>query len=153
MFGNVFSENAWKTAKKTRFLLEDCNCHSACHNCLKHYRNQFAHGMLDRFAALDLLRWGTNGSLAEDLSQEAQKSYISPLTHILENSGCSMRQNAAGIFLSYERREKELVVYPAMWSEPIVPDKIYISDGCLKYAKPYAVQKIINSFWKTGKSF
>lgn len=109
--------------------------------------------MLDRFAALDLLRWGTNGSLAEDLSQKAQKSYISPLTHILENSGCSMRQNAAGIFLSYERREKELVVYPAMWSESIVPDKIYISDGCLKYAKPYAVQKIINSFWKTGKSF
>lgn len=141
-----------KLIEKTRFLLEDCNCHSACHNCLKHYRNQFAHGVLDRFAALDLLRWGTNGGLAEDLSQTEQKTYISLLTHILENSGCSMRQNAAGIFLSYERWEKELVVYPAMWSEPIAPDKIYISDGCLKYAKPYAVQKILNSFWKTGKS-
>ena len=75
-----------------------------------------------------------------------QKDQIFPLTYILENSGCSIRQETAGISLSYEGREKKLVVYPAMWSEPIAPDKIYISDGCLKYAKPYVVQKIINSF-------
>ena len=36
-----------------------------------------------------------------------------------------------------------LIVYPAMWVEPHRPGTIFVSDAYLKYAKPYAVQKII----------
>ena len=39
------------------FLLA-CTCDNACQHCLQHYRNRHVHGVLDRFAALDLLRWG-----------------------------------------------------------------------------------------------
>lgn len=45
---------------KVESLLSSCTCNNACHNCLKHYRNQYIHGLLDRFAALELLGWGTN---------------------------------------------------------------------------------------------
>ena len=41
-------------------------------------------------------------------------------------------------------REKKLVVYPAMWKEPQQEDTVYVSDAYIKYAKPYAVQKILN---------
>lgn len=135
-----------KLLRKTELLLNDCDCQSSCHNCLKHYRNQFVHGMLDRFAALDLLKWGIDGSLANELSPEAQKSYLSPLRRILEDSGCRVWQDAEGVILSHGLQKKRLVVYPAMWAEPANAGKIYISNGCLKYAKPYAVQKIMDSF-------
>ena len=135
-----------KLLRKTELLLNDCDCQSSCHSCLKHYRNQFVHGMLDRFAALDLLKWGIDGSLANELSPEAQKSYLSPLRRILEDSGCRVWQDAEGVILSHGLQKKRLVVYPAMWAEPANAGKIYISNGCLKYAKPYAVQKIMDSF-------
>jgi hypothetical protein len=42
------------TAKQ---LLRGCalNCESACYSCLKTFRNQFYHGMLDRHKAIDLM--------------------------------------------------------------------------------------------------
>jgi len=132
--------------KKTEVLLKDCDCQSACHNCLKHYRNQFVHGMLDRLAALDLLTWGVSGVLASELSIQKQIELIAPLKHILENAGYELRFDEVGIFLSVRCREKEVVIYPAMWREPFEKEKIYIKDACLKYAKPYAMQKIMDAF-------
>ncbi len=38
------------------------------------------------------------------------------------------------------------MVYPAMWAEPLEEGVIHISDFCIKYAQPYAVQKIIENF-------
>lgn len=34
-----------------------------------------------------------------------------------------------------------------MWVEPTEKDTIFISDAYVKYAKPYAVQKILDGFW------
>ena len=42
-------------------------------------------------------------------------------------------------------KERKLVVYPAMWKEPQQEDTVYVSNAYIKYAKPYAVQKILNS--------
>lgn len=39
---------------------------------------------------------------------------------------------------------KALKIYPAMWKKPEAKDTIYISDACVKYAKPSAVKKIID---------
>lgn len=36
------------------------------------------------------------------------------------------------------------MVYPAMLVEPRDKEKIYVSDAYIKYAKPYAVQKILD---------
>ncbi|MBD5083983.1 MAG: DEAD/DEAH box helicase [Clostridiales bacterium] len=132
--------------KKTMELLTHCNCESACHNCLKHYRNQFIHGTLDRFAAIDLLNWGALGVIAKEIPLKRQIDYVTPLRRILEVFGYKMRFDENGIFVSDQRQEKEMVIYPAMWAEPPAMGKVYISDTYLKYAKPYAVQKIMGSF-------
>ena len=69
-------------------VLINCDCENACHKCLKHYRNQYVHGMLDRTAAAQLLRWGRDGAIAPLLSVSRQKDLLLPLSRILEESKC-----------------------------------------------------------------
>ena len=125
-------------------LLCGCNCESACYNCLKHYRNQFIHGMLDRFAALQLLRWGKQGMIAEEFTVEEQKKFIEPLHNILNISGCNTEFTSTGIVARRGKHQKRIVVYPAMWVEPSDENTIFVSDAYIKYAKPYAVQKVLD---------
>lgn len=125
-----------------RELLSSCDCGSACSKCLKHYRNQYVHGMLDRFAALQLLEWGGDGKKAEPLTAEQQWNIIEPLKHILSQYGCEIVTDGAIKVIGRGGTAKKLVVYPAMWAEPQAADTIFVSDAYIRYAKPYAVRKI-----------
>ena len=130
--------------KLTREILTECSCSNACHDCLKHYRNQYVHGMLDRFAALELLDWGEYGKVTNDINLELQKRYLYPLKDILNLSGCKIRLDDSDIWVENSKHKKQVVVYPAMLVEPRDKEKIYVSDAYIKYAKPYAVQKILD---------
>lgn len=46
--------------------------------------------MLDRFAALQLLRWGVDGIKASPIKPETQINMIMPLANILKQSGCEI---------------------------------------------------------------
>lgn len=130
--------------KQTRDLLLSCDCSDACHRCLKHYGNQFVHGMLDRHAALQLLNWGEKGLITPGISIDEQKLYILPIAKILEESKCKLSFSDNGIAITKSNRKKDLIVYPAIWKEPKKAGDVYVSDACLKYAKPYAVKKILD---------
>lgn len=138
------ADNIETLLNRIRELLASCDCGNACHKCLKHYRNQYVHGLLDRFAALELLDWGVNGELADSLTVEGQKALLLPLESILRVSGCTLLVTNNEIVAKHRGREVKLVVYPAMWKEPREDGTIYVSDAYIKYAKPYAVQKILN---------
>lgn len=127
-----------------RRLLSSCNCESACFKCLKHSKNQHVHGMLDRYAALQLLDWGMNGVNAPSIEREEQVKLIKPLIGILDESGCEITTDGS-ITASGPRGTKKVVIYPAMWVEPHDANTIYVSDAYIKYAKPYAVQKILDN--------
>ena len=127
---------------KVEDLLEGCDCDSACDKCLKHYRNQHVHGMLDRFAALDLLRWGMYGKTSDALSVERQMKLMRPLENILRLSGYKFIQSGEQIIIDSGRARKMLRVYPAMWRIPNNQNSVNISEAHLKYAKPYAVESI-----------
>lgn len=124
-------------------MLKNCNCESACYSCLKHYRNQYVHGILDRHAALQLLDWGINGNIASPIEIEQQQKMLYPLKGILGKSGFSVNVGTKSISISKGNRESILTVYPAMWREPVGTGKVFVSDAYLKYAKPYAVRKIM----------
>ena len=126
-------------------LLDSCDCDSACSKCLKHYRNQYVHGRLDRKAALQFLRWGVDGVKASPLSKEEQIDILMPLADILKQAGCSIRTGDI-LTATFKTKTKELIIYPAMWVEPHEPNTIFVSDAYIKYAKPYAVQKILDDF-------
>lgn len=125
-------------------LLNTCDCGSACSKCLKHYRNQYVHGMLDRFSALQLLEWGVNGKKASPIKPEMQIKMIMPLRNILKQSGCEIILNGE-IIAKGQKGTKKVAIYPAMWAEPHAQNTIFVSDAYIKYAKPYAVQKILDN--------
>jgi hypothetical protein len=98
--------------------------------------------MLDRTAAAQLLRWGRDGAIAPLLSVSHQKDLLLPLSRILEESKCPIFVSDDIITSKKGGKEKQIVVYPAMWVEPHNNGTVYVSDAYLKYAKPYAVRKI-----------
>jgi hypothetical protein len=126
-------------------LLSSCDCGSACSKCLKHYRNQYVHGMLDRFAALQLLLWGVEGKIAAPIKPETQADMIMPLVNILKRSGCEITANGEIAATGRNGNVKKVVIYPAMWVEPHATNTIFVSDAYIKYAKPYAVKKILDN--------
>ena len=100
--------------------------------------------MLDRFTALQLLEWGVHGVNASPIKPETQIKMIMPLANILKQSGCEITSDGE-IIATGRRNKKRVVVYPAMWVEPHAADTIFVSDAYIKYAKPYAVQKILDN--------
>jgi hypothetical protein len=125
-------------------LLQNCDCETACHKCLKHYRNQHIHAMLNRIAAFELLDWGVNSSLSDGYSLEQQSQKINSLKYILVAQGYNLKMDGSNIFVEKGEKRKAITVYPAMWKEPQDGRSIYISDAYLKYAKPYALKKIMD---------
>lgn len=100
--------------------------------------------MLDRFAALQLLKWGVEGIKAAPIKPETQISMIMPLANILKQSGCEITADGE-ITAAGQRSKKKVVIYPAMWVGPHTTNTIFLSDAYIKYAKPYAVQKILDN--------
>ena len=131
---------------ETHKLLTDCTCKSACSKCLKHFRNQFVHGLLDRHAAAQLLEWARTGEPAVALSIEEQQELLHPITSILSSKGLDIDFKQDQISGTCSGYAKEVVVYPAMWVKPYKDNTVFISDAILKHAKPYAIQELEMGF-------
>lgn len=130
---------------KVRELLTNCTCENACHKCLKHYRNQHIHGLLDRKAALQLLDWGEKGIKAPAFSLDQQLHLLKPLKNILLQAGIQLDICGNSIYANINSKKKELKIIPGMWKTFNSAQEIFISDMQLKYAKPYALKQIIDN--------
>lgn len=143
-YSEAVSQDIKKLLTSVKNILEQCDCESSCYKCLKHYRNQSVHGLLNRKAASQLLEWGKCGKVAKELTYNEQVKLIRPLKNILEYYECELAFDNETISVSKNGKKKEIVIYPAMWVEPKDNDTIYISDYFASYAKPYALKKIID---------
>lgn len=134
---------------ETKKLLLDCKCERACQDCLKHYWNQRVHKHLDRFSALDLIRWFKDGKLPKPLCIEEQWKLLRPLGQLLnENEEGKLHQNNNKIYLKSSSFEKEIYVYPIMWNKnnSQLPDNvIQLTDELLKRSLPYAFESVKNT--------
>ena len=131
--------------KKTEEILA-CDCDTACHKCLKHHGNQQVHGILDRTAAMELLQWGMNGQIAQELSLDQQTKLFKPLESIVRLYGVNVCYDDKHIKLDDHGITKYITVYPAKKREPIDENTIFISDQQIKYAKPFVIKRILESF-------
>ena len=131
--------------EKAQAMLAGCTCGSACHKCLKHFRNQYIHGSLDRFAALDLLNWGKSGMRAPALTTIQQRSLLQPMEQILTMSGVNVDLQSEPISAMGRYGKKAICVYPAMWAKPEKAATVFLSDTNLKHAKPYALKSIVDA--------
>ena len=70
--------------------------------------------------------------------------FIGSYPHILGKSQICYK--GGHILLDKNGMTKFITVYPAMRIEPVNEDTIFISDQQIKYAKPFAVKKIVDAF-------
>lgn len=143
----ALADSPKKMFRETRSVLADCpsKCESACHDCLMHYWNQRHHNILDRLAAIDLLDWAEQGILPDGLSFERQQQLMAPLKAL--DSDLLFSDDGVRHYISRGQDRKEIVVYPAMWSEEsgLLPrNAICVSDRLLEYALPEADAEIRN---------
>lgn len=141
------SDKLMKLLDTAEHILSDCSCKSACHSCLKHYRNQYVHGLLDRCAALDLLHWGQYGALSPAKTVQEQRSLIAPIQAILGRMYRRVDYLPDGIEIYNEKTQKStrLVIYPAMWHLPKEKGVLFVSDSYIDCARPYAVERILKN--------
>ncbi len=144
-YATSVGETIEELLREMKELLSSCDCGSACSKCLKHYRNQHIHGLLDRFAALELLNWGMVGIKTPPIEFEEQIKMIIPLKNILDQSGCEISTDDGVIMAKSHHHAKRVVIYPSMWAEPHEKDTIFVSDAYTRYAKPYVVKKILDN--------
>ncbi len=142
---SALAERTGELMGETGKVLESCptGCDSACHECLMHYWNQRAHGLLDRFAALELLKWCESSKLPPALSYDRQEELLEPLNAM----GAEYKIVGDGIchYVKMQGRASRVVVYPAMWSESsnLLPEGVIaLADKLLKYALPKADEMI-----------
>lgn len=145
-YATSISDGLPEILEKVYQRLKNCDCDSACQKCLKHYRNQHIHGLLDRFAALDLLEWGRKGVKAAPLSFTEQKRLLQPLLDLLKSIDYQIDFDEQKIYCEHGGTRKELVVYPAMWRKPQESNVIFVSKALIQYAKPYALDQIEKEF-------
>lgn len=83
-------------------VLHDCsgNCDKACYKCLKHYNNQFKHGILDRFLALDLITYILKGNF-----RVYNNIYKTQMLSVIQNMN-----NILGIESKLDKDKSELLL-------------------------------------------
>lgn len=129
-----------------RMRLRNCDCDGACYNCLKHYRNQSVHALLDRKAALQLLDWGRYAVLSSELNLDDQRRLIAPLEELLSFSGITVVDADDHLVLHSEVLDVGLNVTPGIRLQCDKPGWVMLSDVCLRYDRPYALEKILSHF-------
>lgn len=144
-YSAALAERTTELFKETRKVLEECpnNCGSACHDCLMHYWNQRVHNKLDRHAALDLLNWCEDSSMAKELSYELQENLFKPLNYL--NPLVKIEGDGTNHYIVKGTNKRKIYAYPAMWNEKwdeIPQDAIPVSDKLLKEALPKVDAKI-----------
>ena len=113
--------------------------HFLCHLGCSHFG-----ALLLDFYFTENIEWGVDGIKASPIKPETQINMIMPLANILKQSGCEITADSE-ITATGRRIKKKIVIYPAMWVEPHATNTIFVSDAYIKYAKPYAVQKILDN--------
>ena len=99
--------------QNTQNLLHQCDCRSACQNCLKHYQNQRIQMHLDRFSALKLLYYGQTGTIPAPLTIQKQHEAVRSFSVLFEKQGISLELSVP-ITITKGLIQKELIIQHAM---------------------------------------
>lgn len=108
-----------KVIRQVRSVLAECpaNCARSCTRCLRHYRNRFVHGRLDRHLALALFDYSIDGSIPALPGIKRQEELLDPLKRYFELEGWSVDpNNSASRPLSVSNIDSKIVAgaYPAL---------------------------------------
>lgn len=96
-------------------LLNSCDCSSSCDKCLRHYGNRLHHDSLDRFLAIDLVRFIRDGRPPVMFDLERQVSELGPIAQLLELAGWTVsREGGSPMQATRNGRTIDLWCYPSL---------------------------------------
>ncbi|MGW5108087.1 DEAD/DEAH box helicase [Nocardia sp. NPDC004123] len=118
--------------RQVRSILADCpaGCVRSCTRCLRHYRNRFMHGRLDRHLALSLFDYSIGGAIPALPEIERQEKLLDPLKRYFQLEGWSVDSNGpASRPLSVSDGNSNVVVgaYPALLDEGYALESLRLS--------------------------
>ena len=87
-----------------------------------------------------------NGVLAQPIPMSKQKKALFGLEHVLDELGCQLEDGEETVQACFKHQKRNITVYPAMWNKPVADSTIFVNEMELRYAKPFAVEKILKSF-------
>lgn len=128
-------------------LLSDCNCESACHECLKNYWNQRYHFELNRNEGLELLKWAMDGTMPTGYTGEEQCVLFNPIIELFEQSNIAYKvnKNEDRLAIEYNGIKKVALVVPSIYNKDYFRQNnqsLILSDKLIKYALPLAYEQI-----------
>lgn len=130
-------------------LLDNCVCQSSCDKCLRHYGNRSYHANLDRFLALDLLRYIKTGIAPQIKTISEQTAELSQLEKMLELAGWTVTHDDVINPTKAKLGDKEFLIatYPALTNpkalpHPLLEKAILISSYELKRDLPGAFIRV-----------
>lgn len=133
--GQVFQE----VFAQAESLLGKCDCDSSCVKCLRHYGNRFHHVSLDRFLALDLVRFIKEGRSPEVFERSRQQAELRPLAQMLTLAGWQVSgEGEAPIIAMRPGRSVSLWAYPSL----VDPQALGFEKSAAAYAfSPYELSR------------
>jgi hypothetical protein len=95
--------------------LLDCDCQASCDKCLRHYGNRFIHANLDRFLAIDVLRYAIRHETPALLSRAEQSVLLRPLVEMLQLEGWEIAGSAnVPVVASLDGRRVQIGAIPSL---------------------------------------
>lgn len=127
---------------KARSILHNCTCDTACYDCIKHYKNTYVQGELDRHAGEDLLNWGIEGKTPEYKSLAQREELILPYENILGMINVSIELKDSDIYLVSDTNNIKVDIYPSMLNCKNETGVIQVSEFDIKYRKPRFIKMV-----------
>jgi len=149
-YATMAAENFAKVFFEAELLLGQCDCSSSCNNCLRHYGNRLHHGSLDRFLALDLVKFIKTGEIPLSFDLEHQEKELKPLANMLQLAGYEIsNDNVAPLKATRSGQSFMFWCYPSL----VDPKALGFTESTTKYAfSPYELNKDLPGvFAEVGK--
>lgn len=133
---------------KARSILHNCTCDTACYECIKHYKNTYVQGELDRHAGEDLLNWGIDGKTPDYKSLSERYDLIFAYENIFSKINVSICNEGSEIYLTHDNNKIKVDIFPSMLNQKNEKGIIHVSEFDIKYRKPLFI-KLVNDWLET----
>ncbi|MCQ2498856.1 MAG: DEAD/DEAH box helicase [Lachnospiraceae bacterium] len=124
-------------------ILSECDCSTACPNCIQHFGNQKYKEDLDRFLGMKFVEFIRNGFVNPTIETKVAEEFVERLNAIasLHETKYMITKRNGKYFIN----NKEVIFYSAIYNIDKCNNNIYISDRLCNYA--------ISEVWKDVQQY
>lgn len=132
---------------RSRDILQDCDCDSACVECLMHYQNKAVHRLLDRHCALELLDYAQDGVVRSAI-RERPEALFAPLKEaLLLEFDAQVEIVEDGLHIDVNHHELIVRGIPDMVNKKSWADGLVFWESQLEKGLPFVFDGVIKGLW------